>query len=98
MLQNGSTPYKILEESLPEKQILDLSGVTLDAILYYINSDKPVLASLNDGSAVLIIGFNQQNIVLMDPVKGSIYLQGLNDSRTFFEENGNRFISYIDRN
>ncbi|HBA69273.1 MAG TPA: hypothetical protein DCZ40_07945 [Lachnospiraceae bacterium] len=96
MLNRGETIVDILDENLEGARVLDLTGCSLDAILYYINKDIPVLASLNDGNAVLIIGFNELNIVLMDPLTGGTpYKKGMNDSVQMFAENGNRFITYI---
>lgn len=95
MLNQGDTIIEILQENLEDAQILDLTGCSLDAILYYVNQDIPVLATLNDGSAVLVIGFNELNTVLMDPLTGTVYKKGMNDSKLMFEENGNCFIAYI---
>lgn len=95
MLAQGENAHSILTNVLKDYQILNLTGCTMDAMLYYVNQDIPVLALQEDGTAVLIIGFNQQNIVLMDPVNGKIYKKGMNDSRAMFEENGNRFMTYI---
>lgn len=85
----------ILESNLQSCTILDLSGCSLDAVLYYVNKDIPVLAMLEDGNAVLITGFNELNIVVMDPVAGTLEKRGMNDSKEWLEENGNQFISYI---
>ena len=95
MLQRGMTAVEILENNLPESQVLELSGCSLNSVLYYVNRDIPVLASLNDGTAVLIVGFNELNTVLMDPLTGEVYKKGMNDSKEWFEENGNSFITYI---
>lgn len=94
-LNQGETVLEILEDGLPEAEILDLTGCTLDSILYYVNKDIPVLATLNDGNAVLVIGFNELNIVVMDPLTGTVYKKGMNDSKAWLEENGNCFITYI---
>lgn len=94
-LKQGKTAIEILEDGLPDAQILDLTGCSLEAILYYVNKDIPVLATLNDGNAVLVIGFNELNIVVMDPVTGMVYKKGMNDSKAWFEENGNCFITYV---
>lgn len=94
-LNQGETVIEILENGLPEARILDLTGCSLDAILYYVNKDIPVLATLNDGNAVLIIGFNELNIVVMDPLTGTVYKKGMNDSKAWLEENGNCFITYV---
>ena len=95
MLEKGETAISILDKELVDAQILDLSGCTLNAMLYYVNLDIPVLALLNDGNAVLIVGFNELNTVLMDPRTGTVYKKGMNDSTKLFEENGNRFITYV---
>ena len=95
MLRRGNSVITILRESLEDEQILDLTGCTLDSVLYYVNKDIPVLAMMEDGSAVLIIGFNEKNTVIMNPETGTVYKVGMNDSTVWFEQNGNRFITYI---
>ncbi len=95
LLNRGENILDIMKSNLEGVQVLDLTGCSLDAILYYTNKDIPVLATLNDGSAVLIVGFNELNTVLMDPLTGTIYKKGINDSKQMFEENGNRFITYV---
>ena len=94
-LNQGDTVMDILESDLQNHTILDLSGCSLDAVLYYVNKDVPVLAMLEDGNAVLITGFNELNIVVMDPVAGTLEKRGMNDSTEWLAENGNQFISYI---
>ncbi|MCH5255126.1 MAG: hypothetical protein J1F41_09385 [Lachnospiraceae bacterium] len=94
LLEQGNTVISILEASMKNVQVLDLSGCSLDAVLYYVNMDIPVLAMLQDGNAVLIVGFNELNIVVMDPLTGTVYKKGMNDSTNWFEENGNHFITY----
>lgn len=94
-LNQGDTVMDILESDLQDYTILDLTGCSLDAVLYYVNKDIPVLATLEDGNAVLITGFNELNIVVMDPVTGTLEKRGMNDSAEWLEENGNQFISYI---
>lgn len=95
MLQSGETIYSILENGLTECQVLDLTGCSLEAVLYYVDRDIPVLVMLQDGNAVLLIGFNEMNTVIMNPQTGTIYKMGMNDSKAWFKENGNCFITYI---
>lgn len=96
LLDQGATALSVLQDNMPEDcEILDLSGCSLDAVLYYVNRDIPVMAILNDRSAVLIIGFNELNTVIMDPATGTIYKKGINDSTDWFNFNGNQFITYI---
>ncbi|MCR4903088.1 MAG: hypothetical protein K6A23_09525 [Butyrivibrio sp.] len=95
LLDEGNSIIEILESSFQNAQILDLDGCPLEAMLYYVNQDIPVLARLNNGKTVLIVGFNSLNTVLIDPEQGTIYKYGMKDSKALFEENGNHFITYI---
>ncbi len=95
LLNQGETVYSILQDNLEGAHVLDLKGCSLDAVLYYVNRDIPVLASLNDGNAVLIVGFNQYNVVIMDPSDGTLAKHGINDTAKWLEANGNSFITYI---
>lgn len=95
MLDSGDSVVDILKSSLPEAEVLELDGCPLSSILYYVNQDLPVLALLNDGSAMLVIGFNDRNTVLLNPQTGTVYKYGMNDSEKLFEENGNHFITYV---
>lgn len=94
-LAQGKTAIQILEENMIGVQVLDLSGCSLDAVLYYVNQDIPVLAILENGEAVLVTGFNEFNVVIMEPSTGKLYKKGMNDATTWFAENGNHFISYM---
>jgi len=95
LLNQGENVYSILQDNLEDAKILDLKGCSLDAMLYYVNRDIPVLASLNDGNAVLIVGFNQYNVVIMNPSDGTLAKHGINDTAKWLEANGNSFITYI---
>lgn len=94
-LAQGKTAITILSENMTGVQVLDLSGCTLDAVLYYVNQDIPVLAILEDGEAVLVTGFNEFNVVIMEPATGKLYKKGMNDATAWFAENGNHFITYM---
>ena len=95
MLTQGKTVQEVLQENLENVQVLDLSGCTLDSVLYYPDREIPVLAMLGDGNAVLIIGFNEKNVVLMNPETDKVYKMGMNDAADWFTENGCHFISYV---
>lgn len=94
LLDAGKTPMEILSENLPDHEPLDLTGCSMQAMLFYVNLDIPVLALLDNGEAVLITGFNEQNVVICDPKTGFLGKKGMKDSTQYFEENGNCFFTY----
>jgi hypothetical protein len=97
MTEKGLTAANILSGSLPGGTILPYDGCDMEAMLYYVNQDIPVLVRMSDGSPMLIIGFNQQNIVVLDPAKPSepVYKIGRKDADAMFSENGNHFLTYL---
>ncbi len=97
LLNRGKSVQGILEENLEDAKVLNLTGCSLDAVLYYVNRDIPVLALLQDGEAVLITGFDEFNTILLDPKEGKPYRKGMNDSTKWFAENGNCFFTYVRR-
>jgi len=96
LLAEGKKAAEILQSGLYEADVVDLSGTPMDAMLYFVNKDVPVLALLANGEAVLITGFNEFNTVIFEPSSGKLYKKGMKDSAKWFEENGNRFVTYFE--
>lgn len=94
LLSKGETVLSILKDALEGKEVLDLTGCSLDTILYYVNRDIPVLALTHTNETYLVIGFNQLAVVVLDPQKGW-YKLGLNEAEKLFLNNGNQFITYV---
>lgn len=94
LLSKGQTAIRILEDHI-EGQVLDLSGCELSAILYYVSERTPVIARVEEGNNVLIVGYDEKNTILMDPQTGTVYRKGMNDCTEWFKKNGNEFIAYV---
>ena len=96
-VKNASLDVKALQEALGDGgTIIDLSGCTLDSVLYEISAQRPVIAKTGDSTSVVIVGYDEYNTYLYDPLKGETYPYGMNDSTELFEKAGNIFISYIE--
>lgn len=93
MLGRGNSVLSILRDSLEKAEVLDLTGCSLDSVLYYVNRDIPVLAIAGD-KAYLVIGFNGIAVVVLEPEKGW-YKIGMNEAVSLFDSTGNRFITYV---
>ena len=95
MIDGGSSAKDILSDKLDNVTVLDLTLCSMDMVLYYVNQDIPVLAAGDNNQFYLIIGFNEYNVVLLDPNEGSIYKMGMGDATAMFVRNGNKFLTYI---
>lgn len=79
-----------------KKDPVNLTGSTLDEVLYYVSEGRAVIAVKNNGQAVLITGYDEFNITMVDPELGRTWKEGHKDSSKMFEQAGNVFISFID--
>ena len=72
--------------------LLDARGANLRQVLYFIGQGYPVLAYLEDGSYLLIYGYDQYNVNICDSAGGSPQKMGLNDAEDYFSGLGNDFV------
>ncbi len=93
-LEQGSTPYEILEKNM-NGRVLDLSGCSMSMALYYVSQGYPVLALKGGDQAELMVGYDLQNVILMNPLTGETYRKGTDDASEEFEALGNLFVAYL---
>lgn len=48
------------------KEIINIQGVTVAEMLYYIDEKSPVLIQLGDTSAILLVGYSGNNVMVYD--------------------------------
>lgn len=77
-------------------RVLDLKGCLLSQVLYHVSQGRPVAAETENGF-VLIVGFDQYNVILYNTDRKETYYGGMNDSTAMFEDAGNNFITYIEK-
>lgn len=97
IVRTGSWDTVILQEGLGEAgTVIDLSGCTLDSVLYEVSASRGVVAKTGDSTSVVIVGYDEYNTYLYDPATGETSPYGMNDSTALFEAAGNIFISYVE--
>lgn len=75
---------------------LELKGASLDEVLYYVYKKYPVIALLGEHEVLLITGYDQNSVELMDPLYGSTKKLEKEEAEEVFEDSGNVFFTYID--
>ena len=96
-MRRGVWKKERLQETLEDKgTVIDLSGCSLDNVLYQVSAQRPVIAKTGAKSCVVIVGYDEYNTYLFDPEKQEVYPYGMNDSTELFEKAGNIFVSYIE--
>jgi len=80
-----------------EYTVLNLSGCSLESVLYQVGMQRAVIARKPTGESVVIVGYDSYNTILYDPVTQETYYYGRDDSTALFTEAGNVFLGYIEK-
>lgn len=95
LLEGGETPKSILNNTLKDKTVLDLSGCDTDEILYYVSCGSPVFAMTGANDAVLVTGYDSTSIVIFEPAAGTTYRMLIEEADELFENAGKVFFAYL---
>lgn len=95
LMQAGQTPYYILNTTLKEELILELSGCGVDELLYYIDQGNPVLAKTGDNDAILLTGYSSTKIYYYDPKTEKTKNMSYEEMDEILYKGGNYFIVYL---
>ena len=91
----GKPPLDVLKYALGQERVVDLTGQSLDNVLYMVSSGYPVIVKNGDNSYGVIAGYNALNTILMNPSENKTGFVGMEDSRKMFSGAGNVFIGCI---
>lgn len=75
--------------------MLDASGCSLMQVLYFIDQGIPVVAYTDEGSYLILTGFDQYNVVTYDPQTKETTKIGLNDATEYLKGRGNDFVCAV---
>ena len=92
-LANGTSPEEILSARVGGEG-LDLTGCSVEQILYPVSRETPVIAMIGADHAVLVFGYNKTNVAYLDPADGQRYSVAIEEMENMVQESGNTFIGY----
>ena len=78
-----------------DAQRIDLTGCTLDQVLYVVNRGCPLIALVSADHAVLLTGYSTTDITYIDPDSGAAHTVGINEMQNMVQSSGNVFIGYV---
>lgn len=91
--KKGNSMYQMLKQYLD--QTVNLSGATLEQVLYFVSSNKYVIAMTGDSTAVVICGYDTKTLSIYNPANGKHETVNRAQMEKTFEAAGNRYISYL---
>lgn len=97
IIRTGSWDKTALQQGLGDTgTVLDLSGCSLENILYEVSAQRAVIVKTGENSSRVIVGYDEYNTWLLNPATGEVEPYGMNDSTTLFQKAGNIFITYLE--
>lgn len=95
--KDGETSLEACERYMEryDAHRIDLTGCTLDQVLYVINRGCPLIALTDTDHAILLTGYTLTDITYLDPDSGAEHTVGISEMETMAESGGNTFIGYI---
>ena len=98
IIRTASLDVQNLQNGLGDSaKVIDLTGCSLENILYEVSAQRAVIARTGSDSSVVIVGYDQYNTYLLDPSTGEVKPYGMNDSTALFKNAGNMFITYLEQ-
>lgn len=94
MIAQGNSPEDVLVTMLPEYEILNLSGCSVDEMFYYVNNGTPVFALTSQDTAVLLTGYTSSLVYYYDPATHTTQKMATQDANNIFSQAGNVFLAY----
>ena len=73
----------------------NLTGCTVDEILYYVSQGSPVLAKISSRRYVIVMSYNATKIRYLDPVTGQSTAVSRTEVTNRLEKTGKVFYSYL---
>lgn len=93
----GKTSLQTCEEVMAayNAKKVDLTGCSLEQVLYIINKGLPVIAMTDANHAILLTGYSMTDITYIDPNTASQNTVSIEQMSAMIAGSGNTFIGYM---
>ncbi|MBR2123449.1 MAG: hypothetical protein IJ930_11075 [Lachnospiraceae bacterium] len=95
LIDRGEEITAVLQELLPGRTVADLTGCTLDQVLYMVDKQMPVIARCGEADALVITGYNSEQLVVAVPGEPAVRFMNMREADEMFSLYGSEYISYF---
>lgn len=94
---DGETEFQACERYMERyaAEKIDLTGCTLEQVMYVINKGCPAIALLGGDEAVLLISYTKTDITYVNPSTGGTKTVGIGEMEKKLSKSGNMVIGYV---
>lgn len=91
LLSGKESVDKLLAKALPDRTIYNLTGCSVDQMLYFVGQGSPVYAQDANGNPVLLVGYDDNYVRIYDAGTGKSHSELIRKATQNFEKSGNVF-------
>lgn len=92
---SGEESVKEFLEERTGRCVLELTGITLDEVLYFVYKGVPVYAMKDEKEAVLITQYSSTNVIVYNPKTAEKETLSIQEAEQMFLKAGNVFVSFL---
>jgi hypothetical protein len=92
--QDYGNKWEIIEK-YTQKKGLNLYGIKLNQVLYYVGKETPVVVGLGGNHYVLLMSYNNTKIRYKDPLQEEDVVVSRTEFENMMRRGGNEYYSYI---
>ncbi|WP_029502909.1 hypothetical protein [Lachnoclostridium phytofermentans] len=93
--KNEQTAIEYLKSQMKATPV-ELRGITLDEVLYFVGKQRPVIAFKDMEEAVVITGYDSTSVMVLDPSSRGERRWTLKQAEETFEKAGSVYITYVE--
>lgn len=91
-LKNGEAPVDVVKQ-LQERESFDLTGCTVEELMYIINQGQPVIAMTDAKTAVILVGYTESTVTYVDVTSGEQSTVSVEEMGNMTKKSGHTYIA-----
>ena len=81
--------------NMSDQKVLELTGCTVEEMLYLINKDTPVIGVRNGASAIILTGYDASHVTYVDSENGESKTVTQEEMDQIMQSSGNAYVGYL---
>ena len=77
---------------MSDQKVLELTGCTVEEMLYLINKDIPVIGVRNGASAIILTGYDESHVTYVDSERKTVTQEEMDQ---IMQSSGNAYVGYL---
>ncbi|MGN0333015.1 MAG: hypothetical protein ACI4D9_08365 [Lachnospiraceae bacterium] len=91
-LKEGTVPVEVVKQA-GDGNSLDLTGCTVEELMYIIDQERPVIAMCSDKNAIILVGYTESTMTYIDVKSGERKTVSTEEIESMTKKSGHTYIA-----